>query len=90
MPAKTPDPDEKRYLFDDPRNVDRLLYGFYCVCVVLLGLDFFLHRHISHAWENLAGFYALFGFVACVVLVLVAKEMRKVVMRDEDYYDVER
>ena len=90
MAANTPDPDEKRYLFDDPRNVNRLLYGFYGVCVVLLGLDFFLHRHISHSWEGLAGFYALFGFVACVVLVLVAKEMRKVVMRDEDYYDVDR
>jgi len=40
-----------------------------------------------HAWEALPGFYALFGFVACVVLVLIAKEMRKVLMRDEDYYD---
>jgi hypothetical protein len=33
------------------------------------------------------GFYAIYGFVACVILVLVAKEMRKLVMRDEDYYD---
>lgn len=90
MAAQIPDPNEKRYLFDDPRNVDRLLHGFYAVCAVLLVLDFFLHRHISHFWENLPGFYALFGFVACVVLVLVAKEMRKVVMRDEDYYDVDR
>jgi len=32
------------------------------------------------------GFYALYGFVACVLLVLLAKEMRKLVMRNEDYY----
>ena len=33
------------------------------------------------------GFYAGYGFVACVLLVLIAKEMRKLLMRREDYYD---
>jgi len=90
MSDGTSDPDNKRYLFDDPRNVDRLLRGFYAVCAILVGLDLIAHRHISHPWENLVGFYPLFGFVACVVLVIVAKEMRKVLMRSEDYYDVDR
>ncbi|NNJ96279.1 MAG: hypothetical protein HKP12_03895 [Gammaproteobacteria bacterium] len=84
-----PDPDQKQYLFDKPRNVARLLGGFYVVCVLLFVLDFILHRHVYLTWENLPGFYALFGFVACVALVLIAKEMRKVVMRKEDYYDVD-
>lgn len=81
---------QKQYLFDKPRNVTRLLRGFYLVCAVLLILDFILHRHILHQWENLPAFYAVFGFVACVLLVLIAKEMRKVVMRKEDYYDVDK
>jgi hypothetical protein len=55
----------------------------------LLLLDFVLHRHISHSWEHLPGFYAFYGFVACVLLVLVAKEMRTVLKRREDYYDVD-
>lgn len=79
--------DEKPHLFDSPRNVKRLLRTFYLVCAGLLALDFVHHRHAIHAWEELWGFYALFGFVACVALVLTAKEMRKVLMRDEDYYD---
>lgn len=83
------DADGKQYLFDKPRNVTRLLRGFYAVCIVLLVMDLVLHRHVIHAWENLPGFYALFGFVACVVLVLAATQMRKVVMRKEDYYDVD-
>ena len=37
--------------------------------------------------EGYFGFYSLYGFCACVVLVLVAKEMRKVLMRDEDHYE---
>ncbi|MGD8593079.1 MAG: hypothetical protein PVF82_09630 [Gammaproteobacteria bacterium] len=83
------DPGEKQYLFDKPENVSRLLRGFYIVCGILLLLDFVLHRHISHSWEQLSGFYAFYGFVACVLLVLIAKQMRKVLMRKEDYYDVD-
>ena len=50
-------------------------------------LDFVVHRHVDHPWEAAWGFYCIYGFVACVLLVLVAKEMRKVIMRKEDYYD---
>lgn len=81
--------EQKQYLFDKTRNVNRLLRGFYLACAILLILDLILHRHIVHQWENLPGFYAIFGFVACVLLVLIAKEIRKVVMRKEEYYDVD-
>ncbi len=79
-------PDEPRF-FDKPENVKRVLRVFYAVCGALLLLDFFIDRHVSHAWEGIWGFYAIFGFAACVILVLVAKELRKVLMRDESYYD---
>lgn len=79
--------DQKTYLFDKPRNVKRLLRGFYIICVLLVIADFVLHRHIVLAWEKLPAFYAIYGFIACVVLVLIAKQMRKVLMRREDYYD---
>ena len=81
--------DEKTYLFDNPRNVSRLLSGFYIICAVLFVADFIIHRHTVHPWEDIPGFYAIYGFVACVLLVVVAKEMRKVLMRKEDYYDVD-
>ena len=80
--------DEKTYLFDNPRNVTRLLSGFYIICAVLFVADFIIHRHTVHPWEGIPGFYAIYGFVACVLLVVVAKEMRKVLMRKEDYYDM--
>ena len=81
------DKAEKKHLFDDPRNVDRLLRIFYAICIVLVIADFIVHRHIEMGWEKIPAFYAAYGFVACVVLVLLAKLMRKVVMRKEDYYD---
>lgn len=33
------------------------------------------------------GSYALYGFTACVVLVLLGRVLRRGVMRDENYYD---
>lgn len=78
---------ERKHLFDRPENVQRLLRVFYGSCGLLLVLDFVLHRHVAHVLEKIPGFYALFGFVACVALVLAAKLMRRVLMRAEDYYD---
>ena len=77
----------KRYLFDNPRNVRLVVRGLIAVCVILVGLDLVLHRHVAHPWEGVFAFYAVYGFVACVLLVLLAKEMRKLLMRDEDYYE---
>ena len=79
--------DKKIYLFDKPKNVRRLLNIFYMLCVILVIADFILHRHIGFTWENIPAFYALYGFVACVALVVIAKKIRIVVMRKEDYYD---
>ena len=80
-------PQEKQHLFDKPENIRRLLRLLYLACALLLAADLFIHRHVTHPWESLWGFFALFGFVACVLLVLIAKQMRRVLMRSEDYYD---
>lgn len=78
--------DGRRHWFDDPRNTRRIVRALVAVCVLLATLDLLLHRHVAHPWEGVFGFYALYGFGACVVLVLLAKELRKLLMRGEDYY----
>ncbi len=93
----TTESNEKKHFFDHPRNVRRVLRTLYAVCVVVVlldvaGLIFHLSggahlRHAERSWEGWPAFYAVFGFVACVALVLIAKQMRKVLMREEDYYD---
>lgn len=81
--------DDKQHLFDNPRNVSRLLNVFYAFCALLFILDFIVHRHITHSWEDITGFFALFGFIAYVIMVMAAKLLRKTMMRKEDYYDVD-
>ena len=78
---------EKSHIFDNKKNVKRVLKALVLACVLTAGADIVYHRHVVHPFEALWGFYAIYGFVACVVLVLLAKEMRKILMRDEDYYD---
>ncbi|ABZ77909.1 hypothetical protein Shal_3363 [Shewanella halifaxensis HAW-EB4] len=79
--------NNKQYLFDNPKNIKRVLYLLYTCCTLLVVLDFVIHRHVYHSWENLPLFYPIYGFVGCVILVFVAKWMRTFLMRPEDYYD---
>jgi hypothetical protein len=53
----------------------------------LVVADFVVHRHIYLSYDEIPAFYAIYGFVACVVLVIIATGMRKFVMRDEHFYD---
>jgi len=81
----------------EPKNVRLVLRLLFTACAAVLLLDIVdlvlplvgLHelRHAETSWEGLPGFYAIYGFVACVLLVLTAKELRKILMRKEDYYD---
>ena len=81
------DDEPKRHIFDNPRNVKRAIYALYAVCAISLLGEFVIDRHVDHPWEALFGLYPLYGFGACVLLVLIAKEMRKILMRKDDYYD---
>lgn len=85
---KKKDEPEKKYLFDKPGNVKILFRSFYSALLILLAIEFFVHKHPHFAWEEWPEFYAIYGFVACVVLVLVSKYiLRPLVKRREDYYD---
>jgi len=77
----------KAHVFDNPKNVRRVIYALYAACGLSIVAEFFVHRHVDHPLEVIFGFYAIYGSVACVLLVLIAKELRKVLMRGEDYYD---
>ena len=89
MPAKkTPATGEPDF-FDKPGNIRWLLRIFYGICVLLVLLDFVIHRHIETAIEKLPAFYAGYGFIACVLLVLLATQLRKWLMRGANYYSTE-
>ncbi len=84
---KGPNGGERRYWLDEPRNVTKVVWGLVVVCCGLFFADALYVKHGLFSVESLFAFYAVFGFVVCVCLVLIAKWMRTFLMRPEDYYD---
>lgn len=78
---------EKTYWLDKPGSVTLIYRSVWVVCGLLAVADFFYVRHPIFEFENFPVFYGLYGFIVCVGLVLGAKELRKILKRDEDYYD---
>ena len=37
--------------------------------------------------DNILGFYPLFGFFACLILIIIAKALSSILKRDDKYYD---
>jgi hypothetical protein len=79
-------PDSQRGL-DSPRGGQLALRGVAVICALLVASDFAIEKHGHYGFETWIGFQGFYGFVACVALVLVAKQIRRVVKRDRDYYD---
>lgn len=78
---------EKPGFFDRSENIKWMLRIFYAICALLVALDFVISRYSYYDIEALPGFYPVYGFVGCVLLVQVAKLIRHFLMRDEDYYE---
>lgn len=69
----------------------KLFWRLYFVgLVVSLILDFFwLYLHVFHyhfSFQYLPQFFALFGLLGCMLLILIAKAMGIFIVVDEDYY----
>ena len=77
----------KKHIWDDENRVKKFLKTFYISCIALFLVDFFIPRYTHIEVENWPGFYAVYGFIACVLLVFIAKHiLRPLVMKEEDYY----
>jgi hypothetical protein len=60
---------------------------FYASLVLLIVLDFFVDKHPHFGFDGAPSFSAAYGFISCVLLVLVAKVLRLFMMKDENHYD---
>jgi len=57
--------------------------------VLLILADFIIPRHEIHFFgDKIPGFWSLFGFISCVLIIVVSKWIgHHWLVRDEDYYD---
>jgi len=74
-------------IFDSRQNRARVRKYFYICLLILLIIDYFIPKHGHFPWEEVYAFYAVYGFIGCVSLIFIAKGLRWLVKRKEDYYD---
>jgi short subunit fatty acids transporter len=75
------------YLSENSRVLRFLLYG---AAVIILIWSVSVDTSHAHTWAEkyIPGFWSLFGFVSCLVLVFVSGWLAKAgLSREEGYYD---
>jgi hypothetical protein len=72
--------------FDRSDVIKWSLRIFYSICIMLLAVDFIIHRHVETDIEKIPAFYVVYAFLACVLFVLIANQLRKLLMREDHYY----
>ncbi len=72
---------------DNPTVKRRIRAALYIVCAALLGAELLIVRGSHNLIESIPFFYALYGFASLVFAVFLAKGLRAIVGRDEDYHD---
>ena len=74
----------------DPANSKTLKKFSYLALLLVFASDFFVHRdHAMYIWDKIPGWGALYGFISCVVIILVSKFLghQGGIMQGEDYYN---
>ncbi len=74
----------------DPANSGTLKKIGYLILALVFVSDFFVSRaHAEYIWDKIPGWGAFYGFVSCVIIILVSKFLghQGGIMQDEDYYD---
>ena len=61
----------------------------YAVLTLIIVIDFRIPRHEVHFFgDEIPGFWSLFGFVACILIILISKWIGHLgIMQDENYYN---
>ena len=80
---------EKRepHWFDHKKNQKKLWILLWTLCGLSLIAELFVERHGHFPIDGFFGFYALLGFLACTLAIVIAKVLGKFLKVDEDYYD---
>lgn len=76
------------YLRDRLKTVVRICYVVLALLVVIDATPLIDKHHAHTAMEHLPGFWSVFGFVACVLIIFISKWYGHLgIMTREDYYD---
>lgn len=77
-------------VLENPARMKTIKKLFYATLLLLVVGDFFIHReHANFIWDVIPGFAAVYGFISCVLIIVVSKFIGHSggLMVRENYYD---
>jgi hypothetical protein len=78
------------FYIGNPDNAGTLKKIGYVLLFIVVVADFLVHRaHAIYIWDKTPGWGAFYGFISCIVIILVSKFLghQGGIMKNEDYYD---
>lgn len=95
IPADAPVPDRVEPPTDDAEKhwlvrkgtIRQLWIGGIVVMIAVTLLDLVVHKHVHFGPEAYFGFFSIYGFVACVAMVVGAKALGIFLKRSDTFYD---
>ena len=85
--ARDPGKPQEVHWLARPRTIRRLGGAFATVLAGTVAAGFAVDMHPHFAIERVPAFFALFGFGACVAMVLFSKLLGAFLKRGDTYYD---
>jgi len=79
--------NETKDFLERPGTIRALWLLLWAICGLTVGLEFFFERRPHFDIDGFFGFSAVLGFVACALLILLAKLLGFALKRKENYYD---
>jgi hypothetical protein len=77
----------KQSWFYKESSIKKLWIGTIVVLALTVIAEFFVKLHPHFEIESYFGFHAVYGFLACVAMVIFAKLLGFLIKRKDDYYD---
>jgi hypothetical protein len=78
----------KQNWFYRASSIKKLWIGAGVLLALTVIAEFFIKLHPHFKIESVFSFHALYGFIACVIMVVFAKLLGFLIKRKDDYYDM--
>lgn len=77
----------KKNWFYQPDSKNKLIIIGVIILLLVVMIELAVSLHPYFKIEQVFGFHAWYGFLACVALVIIAKLLGLLLKRKEDYYE---
>ena len=77
---------KKHWLYTDEGRRTVWRTGIFILAITII-TEFFIKLHPHFPIEEYFAFYAFFGFLSCIVMVIFAKLLGFLIKRKDNYYD---